>query len=151
VQRRGLMIAQDSGNRQVEHVCAVSLARLSATLGDDPMEALGFLELAIRIRHDSGSFSLLHPPLAILGTFLDRLGHYPQAAVIFGFAITPLTHVFYPETTGTIAHLREALGDDEYEALAQSGKDMGHAAMAAYAFEQIDLARADLLQASKSP
>ena len=66
VQRRGLAIAQASGNRQNEHVLAVSLARLSAIHGDDPAEALDFLTLAIRIRHDSGSFSLLHAPMAIL-------------------------------------------------------------------------------------
>ena len=43
-----------------------------------------------------------------------------------------------------VDHLREALGDDAYGALAGIGKAMTPAAMATYAFEQIDLARATL-------
>ena len=80
VQRRGLAVAQNSGNRQIEHILAVNLARLASTHGHDPMEAFDFLTLAICARYDSGSFSLLPPPLAILFTFLDRLGHYEAAA-----------------------------------------------------------------------
>jgi predicted ATPase/class 3 adenylate cyclase len=144
VQRRGLTIAQESGNRQTEHILAVSLARLTALHGNKPKEAFDFLTLAIRVRHDAGSLSLLHPPLAILSTFLERLGRYPPAAVISGFAITPLTHVFYPETTGAITRLREVLGAEDYESLAQFGRDMSNADMVAYAFDQIDWARMEL-------
>ena len=144
VQRRGLAIAHASGNKQIEHIHAVSLARLSAIRAERPVEALDFLTLAIRLRHDSGSLSLLHPPLAILAAFLDRLGIHEPASVISGFAITPLTHVFYPETTDAIAHLREVLGADEYESLARTGRNMTNAAMVTYAFEQIDRARAEL-------
>ena len=50
----------------------------------------------------------------------------------------------FPEITTTIAHLREVLGDERYESLAQVGQAMTNAAMANYAFEQIDLARAKL-------
>ena len=50
----------------------------------------------------------------------------------------------FPEITTTIAHLREVLGDDRYESLAQAGQAMTNAEMANYAFEQIDLARAQL-------
>ena len=42
VRRRGLRIAQDSGNRQSESNLAVSLSRLAATHGD-PMYALNYL------------------------------------------------------------------------------------------------------------
>ena len=52
----------------------------------------------------------------------------------------------FSEITTTIAHLREVLGDDRYESLAQVGRAMTNAAMANYAFEQIDLARAKLSQ-----
>jgi hypothetical protein len=38
-------------------------------------------------------------------------------------------------------HLREVLGDDAYESFARAGKNMTHAEMATYAFEQIDRAR----------
>ena len=50
----------------------------------------------------------------------------------------------FPEITTTIAHLREVLGDERYESLARAGQAMTNAEMAAYAFEQIDLARAQL-------
>ena len=50
----------------------------------------------------------------------------------------------FPQITTTIAHLREVLGDDRYESSARSGRAMTNAAMAAYAFEQIDLVRAQL-------
>ena len=75
---------------------------------------------------------------------LDRLGHYEPAATIADFAANPLTRMAFPEITTTIAHLREVLGDDRYESLAQAGQAMTNAAMATYAFEQIDLARAQL-------
>jgi class 3 adenylate cyclase len=45
----------------------------------------------------------------------------------------------------TITRLREVLGDDAYESLAQAGEAMTPAAMATYAFDQIDRARAALL------
>ena len=77
-------------------------------------------------------------PLAVLAASLDRLGHHEPAAVIGHFADTPFTRAGYPEITTTITHLREALGDDAYEALAAQGASMTNAAMAAYAFEQID-------------
>ena len=108
------------------------------------MEALDFLTLAIRIRHDSGSFSLLHPPLAILSTFLDRLARLRSRRRHKRIRVAPLTHVFYPETTDAIAHLREVLGADEYESLARTGRTMTNAAMVTYAFEAIDRARAEL-------
>ncbi len=83
-------------------------------------------------------------PLAILAALLDRLGHYEPAATIADFAANPVARMAFPEITTTIAHLREVLGDDRYESLAQAGQAMTNAAMATYAFEQIDLARAQL-------
>jgi hypothetical protein len=38
------------------------------------------------------------------------------------------------------------LGDDAYESFARAGKNMTHAEVATYAFEQIDRARAALLR-----
>ena len=43
-----------------------------------------------------------------------------------------------------IAHLREVLGDETYESLAREGEKMTTAAMATYAYDQIDQARAEL-------
>ena len=49
-----------------------------------------------------------------------------------------------PEVATTIAHLRNILGDQTYESLARKGEMMTTAAMATYAYDQIDQARADL-------
>ena len=141
--RRGLATAQASGNRQDESYLAVSLSRLAASHGD-PMDTLDFLTLAIRNRYDSGSLPHLRPPLAILAAFFDRLGHYEAAATISGFAASPLTRATYPEINTAIAHLRDVLGDQTYESLAHKGETMTTAAMVAYAYDQIDQARAEL-------
>jgi hypothetical protein len=101
--------------------------------------------LAIRNHYDSGSFSLMLSPLVILATTLDRLGHNEAAATISGFTATPYTRASYMEMNILITHQREVLGDDAYEALVRTGEAMSPAAMAAFAFEQIDLVRADLL------
>jgi hypothetical protein len=93
---------------------------------------------------DSGSFSLVLTPLAILGTVLDRLGRHESAATISGFADTPFARASFPEMAALVDHLREALGDDSYGALARIGEAMAPAAMATYALEQIDQARAAL-------
>ena len=49
-----------------------------------------------------------------------------------------------PEVTTAIAHLREVLGDPAYESLARKGEAMTTAAMATYAYDQIDQARTEL-------
>jgi hypothetical protein len=97
--------------------------------------------------YDSGSFSLMPSPLAILAAFFDRLGHHEPATTISGFAVTPLTRKAFPEITTAITHVREVLGDDVYRSFARTGENMTNAAMATFAFEQIDQARAELLRA----
>ena len=54
-----------------------------------------------------------------------------------------------PELTTAIAHLREVLGDPTYESLARKGETMAIAAMATFAYDQIDQARAKLNAVSK--
>ena len=139
--RRGLTIARDSGNRHMESSLAVSLSRVAATHGS-PAEAFDFITRAIRHYHDSATFWLLPNPLAILAALFDRLGHHDPAATICGFAATPLASTGLPEFNRTITHLREVLGDEVYESFARAGKNMTNAAMVAYAFDQIDRARA---------
>ena len=55
----------------------------------------------------------------------------------------------FPEISAAIAHLRAVLGDQTYESLARKGETMTTAAMAAYAYDQIDQARAELDAAAK--
>jgi hypothetical protein len=145
VLHRGLTIAQESGNRQAESQLAVNLARLAAT-HDDPTDVFDFITIAIRNNYDSGSFVFMASPLAILAAIFDRLGYYEPAATISGVAAIPLTRNAFPEVNTTITHLREVLGGVAYTSLVRAGKNMTNAAMAQYALNQIDRARAELLR-----
>jgi predicted ATPase/class 3 adenylate cyclase len=146
---RGLPAARETGNRQMEASYAVILARLADSLGN-PEDALDNLTLAIRTYSDSGSFSLMRSPLAVLTVLFDRLGAFESAAVISEFASTPLTRRSVPEFNAAAAHLRHVLGDEAYESLAGKGTSMTNASMAKYAYEQIDRVRADLMHVGES-
>ncbi len=149
VNRRALRVAQDSGNRWVESQLAGALAGLAASRGD-PMDAFDFLTVAIRNHYDSGSFTLMRTSLGVLAAFFDRLGQFEPAATIGGFAANPFTRTTVPEIDTAIAHLRGVLGDEAYQSLAHAGENMTNAAMATYAFDQIDRARAELLTVDES-
>ena len=142
-QRRGLVIAQESGNRNTETRIAGSLSRLEAEYGD-PLAALDYVALAVRNFHDAGNTTMIRFPLAVLAAFFDRLGRDEPAAIIAGFAFSPLTSAAYPELSTAIAHLREVLGDQTYESIARKGETMSATAMVTYAYDQIDQARAQL-------
>jgi len=87
--------------------------------------------------------------LLILAVLFDRLGRYEPAATVAGFALSPFAAAAFPEITTTIAHLRDVLGEATYESLAGKGEAMTTAAMAAYAYDQIDQARTELNAVSK--
>jgi predicted ATPase len=139
---RGLVIAQDSGSRVNASVLALLLARREAEHGDT-LAAFDHLTLAIRNFHNSGDTTTIRVPLSILAVLLDRLGRYEPAATIAGFAFSPMT-AGLPEFSAAIAHVREVLGDQTYESLARKGETMTTAAMATYAYDQIDQARTEL-------
>jgi predicted ATPase len=141
--RQGLALAQESGNRYTEMILASALARLEAekTVTEG---ALDHLRLVIGSWHDSGNFGGLVGPLAMLSTFLDRLGRFEAAATIAGFSCDVVSLASVPELPGTITHLREVLGDQPYESFARNGEAMTTAAIVAYAYDQIDQARAEL-------
>jgi hypothetical protein len=147
VLRRALRIAEDSGNRRDESSLAIVLSSLAATHGD-PTNAFQFLGLASNL-HDSGNFSMTHLPLALLAALLDRLGHYESAATISGFAADTFARTALPQINTAIAHLRDVLGDENYESLAHKGEVMTTAEMATYAYDQIDQARTELNAVSK--
>ena len=122
--RRGVLIAQDSGNRFYETQLAYMLAGLEAGHGDQ-VAALDYFTVAIRNQHESGNIGMLRNPLAVLAAFLDRLGRYEPAATIAGFAtVHPLAAAAFPELGTAITHLREVLGDQTYESLARKGETM---------------------------
>jgi predicted ATPase len=140
---RGLVIAQNSGNRSAASVLANVLALLEAEHGDT-VAAFDHLTLTIRIFHNAGNTTVIRGPLALLAVLFDRLGRYEPAATIAGFALSPIAAMGVPEITTVIAHLREVLGEVTYESLARKGETMTTAAMATYAYDQIDQARTEL-------
>ncbi|MGO9281820.1 MAG: ATP-binding protein [Mycobacterium sp.] len=144
---RGLVIAQDSGNRANASALAQFLALLEAEDGDT-LAAFDHLTLAIRNFHNSGDTTAIRVPLAVLAVLFDRLGRYEPAATVAGFALSPIAAAGVPEITTAITHLREVLGDQTYESLARKGETMTTAAMATYAYDQIDQARTELEQPS---
>jgi hypothetical protein len=60
-----------------------------------------------------------------------------------------LTAWGFPELDAAIAHLRDVLGDQTYESFTRKGEAMTTAAMATYAYDQIDQARTELNPVSK--
>ncbi len=140
---RGLVIAQDSGNRAGVSVLAQGLARLEAEQGDT-LAAFDHLTLAIRNFHNAGDTMTIRVPLAVLAIVFDRLGRYEPAATVAGFAVGPFSAAMVPEISTAIAHLRDVLGDQTYESLARKGEAMTTAAIATYAYDQIDQARTTL-------
>jgi hypothetical protein len=155
--RRALKIAQDTGNRQMETAAATMLCVLAigeddpffGTPQDDNIDPLDYLAVTIRRYHDAGNVTMIQNPLTILAAVFDRLGLHEQAAIIAGFAATEMARAGYPKISATLAHLREVLGDQTYEYLARKGQKMTDVAMATYALNQIDQARADLNGVSK--
>jgi predicted ATPase len=146
--RRGLVIAQKSGNRWNESSLAGTLCRLEAKYGDR-LAALDYFTVAVGNYYDSGNTTTIRVPLADLAAFLDRLGRYEPAATITGFAFSPLTATWVPRINIAITHLREVLGDRTYESLARKGAAMNTAGMVTYAYDQIDQARTELEAVSK--
>jgi hypothetical protein len=142
---RGLVIAQDSGNRAQASALAQVLAHLEAEHGD-PVAAFDHLSLAIRNYHNAGNTTTIRTPLAVLAALFDRLGHYEPAATIAGFALNLFSAPAVPEITTAITHLRDVLGEATYESLARKGETMTTAAMVTYAYDQIDQARTELEQ-----
>jgi predicted ATPase len=141
--RRGLQVAEDSGNRGNGTFLAMVVARVEREYGN-PLRALHYIAVAIHNYHDSGAPMTMRAPMAILATVLDRMGRYEPAATIAGCASTPFTGATLPELLTTTAHLRHVLGDEDYESLARKGETMSTAEMATYAYDQIDQARAEL-------
>jgi len=137
------VIAQDSGNRFTESLLANTVSRLEAKHGA-PLAALDHLTPAIRNYQDAGNITGLRNVLAVLVALFNRLGRHQSAGTMARFALSPLTAVATPEINTAITHLREVLGEATYESLARKGETMTTAAIATYAYDQIDQARTEL-------
>ena len=92
---------------------------------------------------------MIRSPLAVLAALLRPArtlrtgGHHRR------FRVQSPHRGGVPEINTAIAHLRDVLGDQTYESLARKGETMTTAAMATYAYDQIDQARAELNAVSK--
>jgi hypothetical protein len=139
--RHGWTIAEESNIRQQASITAALLSELAATRGEHA-DAFDYITQTIRHYYDSGTVELMRVTLGILVVLLDQLGYHEPAAIISGFPADALARASFPEIEDAVAHLREVLGDKDYEALADAGANMTNAEMATYAFEQIDRARA---------
>ena len=141
--RRGLVIAQDSGNRGNETTLAASVSRLEAEYGD-PLAALNYLMMVIRNFHDAGNTTLIrshagYPRRPFRPTRTPRTsGHHRR------LRLRPHHRGDLPEINTAITHLRDVLGEATYESLARKGETMTTAEMATYAYDQIDQARTEL-------
>jgi tetratricopeptide (TPR) repeat protein len=145
---RGLVIAQDSGNRAIASALAQFLALFEAEQGGT-VAAFDHLTVAIRNFHNAGDTTTLRVPLGVLAALFARLGRYEPAATIAGFALSPLVAAAFPQLSTAITHLRDVLGDPAYESLARKGESMTTAQMVTYACDQIDQARTELNAVSK--
>ncbi len=143
--RRVVAIAQDSGNRFYETQMTYWLAGLEAELGD-PVSALDCIGMAVRRHHESGNVGMMHNPLAMLASLLNRVGRHEPAATIAGCAaVNPIATTTLPELGIAISHLRDVLGDASYESFAHKGAMMTATEMVAYVCDQIDRARTELI------
>jgi predicted ATPase len=144
--RRGLSIAQDSGNRLNESNFATVLTQLEFRNGD-PLAACEYAAFAIRHYHESGNITVMALPMTLLVPLLIQLQHHESAATILGFA-NPVIAAAFPEMGGIEEQLRGVLAGPTYELLVQRGRAMTAAETAAYAYDQIDQVRTELEQST---
>jgi hypothetical protein len=145
--RRGLVTAQESGNKANVSYLAMTLAMTLGRVEGDQSGPLDNIRLAIGNYFDAGSTAQIRAALGLFMTLLDRRGDYEPAAVIGGFAsVSPTAAPSVAEFNEGIQHLREVLGEETYGRLAHKGEAMTMAAMVSYAYEQIDRVRGELEQ-----
>ena len=146
--RRGLVIAQDSGNRTIETHLAIILAAWKPNTATrwprSNTSAWPSATTTTRVtRHIPCRPGC---PRRYFSTGSDTTRRRPPSPVS---PSSPITAVAIPEIGTAITHLRDVLGDQTYESLARKGETMTTAEMATYAYDQIDQARAELNAVSK--
>jgi hypothetical protein len=94
------------------------------------------VRLVLSARPDSRIQPLHRAGDCVGAILLDRLGHYEPAATVAGFALSPLTAASFPKIKLAIAHLRNILGEQTYEALARKGETTTTASMVSYDYDQ---------------
>ena len=141
--RRGLVIAQDSGNR-----CSSPIWR-PLCLDLRPNTATRWRRSITSLWPSATTTILATSALSVSpwqlsrysSTGSDASNRRPPSP---DSRIDPIHRAALPEITTAIAHLRDVLGEATYESLARKGETMTTAAMATYAYDQIDQARTEL-------
>jgi predicted ATPase/class 3 adenylate cyclase len=146
--RRGLELAERTGNRGNTTYLLSMVARLEARHGDG-LAALRFVGRAVRNYQDSGNPTNMATALGVAAIVFDSMGRYESAAVAAGFGNIPLNAAAMPELGTAITHLRAMLGSSTYESLARRGQGLTLAEIAAFAYDQIDQAQAEFNSISK--
>ena len=142
--RRGLVIAQDSGNRYNE----TSLRECPWPASRPTRRPAGRARLPHSghpQHHDSGNITrdacTAGCPGDVSPPARTRTNQPPLSPVSQSI---PIPQRGSPRSAQAIAHLRDVLGDQTYESLARKGETMTTAEMVTYAYDQIDQARAEL-------
>ena len=137
---RALSLARETGLGDAG--ATAMLARAEAANGD-PRHALDACREALVAYAASGDLAAARTPLSVLACLLHRMGNDEPAAVLAGCGDSPVI-AGYPEVVASIEHLREALGADAFEALAERGRAMETTAKFRYALEQIEESRDEI-------
>ena len=145
--RRGLAIAHDSGNRATVTHLSANICLVEAEHGET-LAFFDYVTVAIGNYHDSGNTYMIRAPFGLLAAVFYRLGRLEPAATFAGFAATFPVPSALAQYDTEIAQLRDRLGEATYESLARAGEAMTATAMATYAYDQIDRARAELEHSS---
>jgi hypothetical protein len=103
-----------------------------------------WIALAIRNFHNSGNTTTMRGPLAVVAAFFTGSDATHRRPPSSGSRSIPGPAAEIPEIAATITHLRDVLGEQAHESLAREGETMTAAAIAAYAYDQIDQARTKL-------
>ena len=147
---RGLVIAKDSSNRTHASALAKVLARLEGEHGGTA-SAFDHLTLAIRNYHNAGDTTTIRAPLAVLAALFDRLGRYEPAATSPGSRSFPSPQRGSPKSAPRSPTFALPSARQTYESLARKGETTTTAAMASYAYGQIDQARTNSTPSRNRP
>ena len=144
----GYRLPKDSGNRGNGTNLATLVARIEGEYGDS-LRALHYIAVAIHNYHDSGNPTLCEslwlPSLRFL-TGWDATNPQPPSPVSRQLP-SPWRRTLNFSPRQPICALSSVT--KSYESLARKGETMSTAEIAAYAYDQIDQARAELNAVSK--
>ena len=145
--RRGLVIAQDSGNRATRPTWRPPWpdSKPNPATRWPPSNTSPWPSATTTTRETPPICvpTWLSSPLSRSARTLRTSGHHRR------IRLQSPHRVAIPEIDTAIAHLRDVLGDQTYESLARKGETMTTAEMVTYAYDQIDQARAELNTVSK--